>query len=564
MRRPLLALATLALIAGSCSADDPEPEAAPDETASSSAPESTTTTAEPDPEPEAVEFELAVDAVVAERVGLAATVTVSANVPVTVRLEAVSDDGHTITSPPTAATTTDHVLPFLGMRADRTYALSAVAFDTDGTELGRATTDITSGPLIPAVPDFVFESDPDRVQPGLTFIEFAELGFGEQVEPGTGFVVDEDGEVVWFYDAAEMLTSIRLLGDGTFVTNVGQPSTRTVHLDFLGGELGRWHYPGEADEGIEIAVDEPARTPHHDVEFLPNGNLLSLAMIEHPVDEALRQELCPGDDNEWRAISDLIVEVEPDTGRVVRTWDLWDVIDIAELPGTGLCDIQNLFSTETTRDWSHANAATYDPVRDQVIVSVRHTDQVIAFEHPDREGRITDVAWILGAGGTLSVDGEPTYHQHAPQILENGNLLVYDNGNTRPGAEDTGGFGQTPDPDAPEPYTRVVEYELDPDAGTARQVWEYRTIDPFDDTLLFSRFVGDANRLPNGNVLINHGGITNASAPVDVLVIEVDPDPDSGGEIVMSIDVQGPQGTLFGSFRAERIETLFQQAVWAG
>lgn len=563
MRRLTAPLLAVAFVIAACSEGD-EQAVEPQPPATTTAVPSTTEPASEGPE-SAPQPILNVTAEVVPQVGLAAEVNVTASDAVTVRLEAVDPDGHTIVSPPTAVAANEHVLPLLGMRPDRVYEVAAVALGLDGTELARATTELRSGPLIAAVPAFTFESDPTRVEPGLTFIEFAELGFGDQVEPGTGFVVDDEGEVVWFYDAIEMLTSIRLLDDGTFITNLGQPATRTVHLDFLGRQLGTWAYPADQVAGDAVVIDiaEPARTPHHDVEFLPNGNLLSLAMIEHPVDADLRAELCPGDDNEWRAISDIIVEVEPDTGRVVRTWDLWDVIDIAELPGTGLCNIQNLFSTETIRDWSHANAATYDPVRDQVIVSVRHTDQVIAFEHPDAEGRITDVAWILGAQGTLDVDGSPTYHQHAPQILDDGNLLVYDNGNTRPGAEDTGSFGQTPDPDAPEPYSRIVEYEIDPATGIARQVWEYRTIDPFDDTLLFSRFVGDANRLPNGNVLINHGGITNAAAPVDVLVIEVDPDPVSGGDIVLSIDIEGPEGTLFGSFRAERIDTLFQQDVWA-
>jgi hypothetical protein len=75
---------------------------------------------------------------------------------------------------------------------------------------------------------------------------------------------------------------------------------------------------------------------------------------------------------------------------------------------------------------------------------------------------------------------------------------MYDNGNGRPSL-----MG---DP----AYSRVVEYSLDTSgaAGTwsAEQVWEFRA-EPY-----YAPFLGDADKLSNGNLLITDGGLVSDPA----------------------------------------------------
>ena len=92
-----------------------------------------------------------------------------------------------------------------------------------------------------------------------------------------------------------------------------------------------------------------------------------------------------------------------------------------------------IFAEESTRDWTHANSVVYDPERDAVIISSRHTNQVVAFYHLDDEGPQTQVRWILGAGATMPIDGDLTYYQHSAEVNPDGTLIIYDNGNFRPG-----------------------------------------------------------------------------------------------------------------------------------
>jgi len=93
-----------------------------------------------------------------------------------------------------------------------------------------------------------------------------------------------------------------------------------------------------------------------------------------------------------------------------------------------------------TRDWSHGNAVVHDPADDSIVVSLRHQDAVVKFSRQTGE-----LKWILGPHENWDMEqfGEflltPLsedefffqYHQHAPDITDEGTILIYDNGNNR-------------------------------------------------------------------------------------------------------------------------------------
>ena len=104
-----------------------------------------------------------------------------------------------------------------------------------------------------------------------------------------------------------------------------------------------------------------------------------------------------------------------------------------------------------------------------ILVSYRPTSAVI---HIDR--KTGEIVWKLGP---------PTLAgQHAPTPLENGNILIFDNGVHRL--------------DDPLPFSRVIEVN----PANDEIVWTYqdRPVSNF-----FSPRMGNAQRLPNGNTLIN-------------------------------------------------------------
>jgi hypothetical protein len=97
------------------------------------------------------------------------------------------------------------------------------------------------------------------------------------------------------------------------------------------------------------------------------------------------------------------------------------------------------------------------------LISIRDLDLVAVLD-PNKQ----EFVWTWGPG---EVD-----MQHDAKLLENGNVLIFDNGTER-------GF------------SRVIE--LDP--INKKIVWEYKS-DPAEK--FYSRFSGSSQRLPNGNTLI--------------------------------------------------------------
>lgn len=98
-----------------------------------------------------------------------------------------------------------------------------------------------------------------------------------------------------------------------------------------------------------------------------------------------------------------------------------------------------------------------------VLVSMRHQDLIAAIHLPTER-----VIWSWGR--------DVCSGQHDASVLDNGNILVFDNGLSRKAS-------------------RAIE--IDP--GTAGVVWQYRAPEPTD---FFTVAGGNAQRLPNGNTLL--------------------------------------------------------------
>ncbi|MEO1058574.1 MAG: aryl-sulfate sulfotransferase, partial [Actinomycetota bacterium] len=414
-RHLIVGACALSLVAGCvANADGTAEQPTIDETGSSAPsssssatppPSSTSATTPPSSSPtlaDTVALEVAAQPVASNT--LAAALTIDATMPVVVAVTATADD-HVVTTPFTAAADASHLLPLVGLRSNREYVVEVVAFDTGGRPVADATTTVATGDLPDFVVDYELAIATSEMQPGLTLVEAVPSGS----TGGHLLAVDSEGHVVWYHEPASTLGAVSINDVGNF-TAVSFPFGY-VEFDVLGATINDWVLgePGSSgDGGTDVTTldvpwsvgsnrsDAQVHTAHHDVIELPSGNLLGLARVTHDVSAELRAASCPNDDRDWSVASDVVVEFQPD-GTVVRTWNVADAIDIETNPGTHLCSDGGLFATDLERDWSHANAVEYDAERDLVLVSIRHTDSIVAFEHPDDIGHHTEVAWILGA-----------------------------------------------------------------------------------------------------------------------------------------------------------------------
>ena len=145
-------------------------------------------------------------------------------------------------------------------------------------------------------------------------------------------------------------------------------------------------------------------------------------------------------------------------------------------------------------EWSHSNSLVYDPDEDAYFALARHWDAVLRIEGDGTLG------WVLGGQKSdfqaLGQTALPM-HGHMSEVWSDG-MLVFDNGNHD---------GKR--------ASRVAEYAIDPDARTVQEVWSFS-----EPSGSFWPYLGDARRLPGGNVLIawsGSGRITEVTRDGDIV-----------------------------------------------
>lgn len=450
---------------------------------------------------------------------------------------------------------TDHDATLVGLRAATPYSVQVTAVTEAGERLESAAIAVQQPALPPQFPPFtVAVSDPERMEPGYTI--FVEQGTDRPNPSNYVIIVDPQGEVVWYLDTRVKGPSevhmtdeghLRILSTGAYDL-IGQ----VVELDFRGGLIRRWR-PASQAEGDDIPL--PVEHLHHDVQPAPGGGLFFLSV--EPYEEAMY----PSSESNRSAplapatvIGDVVVEVGPD-GSLLNRWELFRMVDPDRI---GYDSLQGRFWEPEygpdVKDWAHANAVFYDEPNDALLVSLRHQDSIVKFSRATGE-----LIWILGDRAHYSPEFDPYllektpwmslwhYHQHAVEVLPNGNILMFDNGNNRASA-----FR----PKVPDSlnFSRALEYAIDEEAWTATPVWTYGT--PIDQKP-YSYMAGDADYQPiTGNVLTTFSAI-GSQGDANVTWELVETTHTTPPEVVFQV-LSAPQRNWTPMYRAERVPALMQ------
>ncbi len=504
---------------------------------------------------------------------LSASLSFTTSTPATIELDIVGPGSDRTETAQTDAST-DHTIPAVGMRPTSTYTLTVEATDATGQTASAEPVTFTTGALPGDIPTFTVTSDPTKMAPGITLFPItgraAPPPMAGQPAPNLGLLVgvDSEGSIVWYHEAPSPIGDARMLANGDILYEYNDMGAREI--DILGNVVREW--AGRLELG-RLATDQYGRTiagpnaipvdtdsMHHEINPLPNGDIITISTELHDVG-GFTQPMC-GEAPEqftgtYQLISDVIVEFEPDTGKVVHEWHLADYFHPQTNPAdSNICPFAPAFAVPVfmyaafgdVKDWTHANAVVYDPKRNALLVSVRHLNAVLAIKYEDdANGKSGDVLWRLGPGGdfTLAGPGELQYHQHAVEVQDDGSILLYDNGNDRPGTD-----ANSPDVNQ-HPYSRAVLFSLDDSNKTVTQKWEMRSV--IDGRPLYAFFVGDADHQPNGNILIDNGGITDPAGE-SALITEVTPTGAEGGTVVLSLRVDGGGSFVY---RARRVPSLY-------
>jgi len=271
------------------------------------------------------------------------------------------------------------------------------------------------------------------------------------------------GKTVWLIDM-----------EGRFVHRWEMPYVPGCHGRLLPN--GHLLYAGKTDKdplpdfggsaGVLLEVDWNGRLvwkhedPYmsHDFFRMDNGHTMILRWVPIPSDVAAKiKGGVAGTEREGVMWSDVLREVDPQ-GRVVWEWIGYEHFDPEIDVLCPLCK----------RDrWGQANACYVMP-DGNVLVSYAFMGMIEIVEKASGK-----IIWRWGMGNELGF-------QHNPTVLDNGNILVFDNGRHRILAPD---------------YSRVIE--INPKTNEVE--WEYTANPPSD---FYGSFMGGAQRLPNGNTLI--------------------------------------------------------------
>ena len=373
------------------------------------------------------------------------------------------------------------------------------------------------------------------------------------------YLIDEDGQVVHKWRSSRSVFTSYLRPSGNLLRD------GCVALDSPGFQVGgaggvveevSWH-----NELVWVYDFYPYQQTlsHHDLEPLPNGNVLVLVWErktkQQATDAGRGSDLMP--DNEvW---NNLVLELRPEgtTATVVWQWSMWDHIvqDLSEkLPNFGgigahpelfdinFCPVGGIYAQRNRKlatkgqgkgtqdpsglalwdraggqtgekDWLHINCVSYDEARDLIVLCINVSSEFIVIDHG------TTVHEARGhTGGTRGKGGDILYRFGNPVACRRGtlqdqvlfcphsatfvkvaagtcNVLVFNN-------------GRAPD----RLFSTVDEYELpfNP-AGSfydtvakPKAIWSFG---PQQGKLgsFYCTYISGAQRLPNGNTLVTMG-----------------------------------------------------------
>jgi hypothetical protein len=295
--------------------------------------------------------------------------------------------------------------------------------------------------------------DPDRAFSGFTL--FSPLPSSNK----TVYLIDMAGTVVHTWNMPYPPGQSGYLTErGTLFFNGQIPNESHVgKAPYRGGAALEMDWNGR----VLWEVNHPDH--NHDGIRLRNGNVMLICQKPLPDGMAAKvQGGRPGTEyDNGKMDAPYLAEMTTD-GKTVWVWHSWEHLDPAA---------DRITAVEDDRDvWTVANGVSEMP-DGNLLLSFRDISTVIMI---NRQTGAVD--WKLGA--------PPLSGQHAPYLLANGHILLFDNGPHRL--------------DQSFPHSRVLE--IDP--ATKQIVWKYQETRLSD---FYSPRLSNAQRLPNGNTLINEG-----------------------------------------------------------
>jgi hypothetical protein len=341
-------------------------------------------------------------------------------------------------------------------------------------------------------------------------------------------LIDEDGRLVNRWQDPDGYSG----GAGMYLTERG-----TLVRTLLIGNSGRAgagagglirEYNWDGDVIWDFVYDDPTYWTHHDIELLPNGNVLITAFETVVLDETGSCRNTDGSINrapvpQGRQL-DHLIEVKPDYengagGEIVWEWHLCDHLG-ADDPGK----------------WSgpqNYNSIDYHPERDHILIGCNACNELFIIDHDttsaEAKGPAGDFIYRWGNPANFGVSGDRVLgSQHTVRFIKSefgvnlgsdknkgqrkkakrnnvGNIILYNNRHT---ACESPGCSAVIEIEPP--YDEATNSYTAPEAGvgylpTDGAVEIEQIVDETGPRAFFSPFLSSGQKLPNKKYLIDVG-----------------------------------------------------------
>lgn len=288
---------------------------------------------------------------------------------------------------------------------------------------------------------------------------------------GYSCAYDVNGDVRWYLTNYALWDNSKISNGHILVSTerlVNSPyyMTGLYEIDMLGKIYKEYSLPGGY---------------HHDYYEMPNGNLL-IASNDF--------------NNEAGTVEDYIVEVDYNTGNIVKSFDLKDILNMND----------GQSENWAAYDWFHNNSVWYDEKTNSITLSGRHQDAVINIDYDTGK-----LKWIIGNPTNWSKEYQKyffkpvgnnfewQYSQHAAMITKEGYVFLFDNGNNKSKIKDNY-------VEAKDSYSRGVMYKINTDKMTIEQIFEYGKERKSE---FYSPYISDVDYLDKNHYIIHSGGIVS-------------------------------------------------------
>jgi|MDSW01.1.fsa_nt_gb hypothetical protein len=332
-------------------------------------------------------------------------------------------------------------------------------------------------------------------------------------------IADTNEIIIMDFESLNFSAALNRLGMPILFINREDFEVKFTFTEFLknGNILGYESgigYEIDLNGNIIFQTPDNVNSVHHQITKTSKGTYFLISAI-------VQDEYCPNECNPvlpdfipWQG--DVFREFDKN-GNEIWSWNTFDHYDLSEYNPYYV----EIYTGSYEMDWTHSNSVFYDDNSESIFISVRNLSRVTKIDYNSKE-----IVWNLGQTDFMTeIDFNQDLdfsQQHSVQVLDNGNLLFFDNHRYL----------------EPE-LSRCIEVSYDEVEGIAEIVWEH--ILP---AALFTGSRGECDRLENGNTFITAGRTGHS--------LEVTPN----NEVVWHMEVKN-SGAPITMYRSDVIPNLY-------